>query len=169
MADIAEAVQKLTKACDDAFEANKSSCSNAVWDVIKAVHDPGQQYRQANQLVDWMTTSWSEVGLDDGYLAANQGAVVVGGKKEPGNGHVIVIYPGEKIMNGGYQYYWKKGKKYMTMTGTAYYPRSLSTSIATSPWPGAVSCGDKTVWDPWANDTKFELVKFFTPKWPLEA
>ena len=168
MADIAEAVRKLTKACDEAFEANKSSCSNAVWDVIKAVHDPAQQYRQANQLVDWMTTNWSEVGLEDGYLAANQGAVVVGGKKkESGHGHVIVIYPGDKILNGGYQYYWETGKKIMTMARTARYPRSLSTSIATSPWPGAVSCGDKTVWDPWPKE--FALVQFFTPKWPLEA
>ena len=168
MADIAKAVQDLAKACDDAYAANQSSCSNAAWDVIKAVHDPQQEFRQANQLVDWMTTNWSEVDLEDGYLAANQGVVVVGGKKESGHGHVIVIYPGDKILNGGYQYYYAKEKKYLTMPRKTSYPRCLSTSISTTPWPGAKSCGDKTVWDPWAKDEKFALVKFFTPKWPLE-
>jgi len=105
------------------------------------------------------------VTLDDGYAAANAGAVVVGGKKETGHGHVILIYPGDKIMNGGYQYFWAKGKKYLTLPGKALYPRCLSTSLGS--WPGALSCGDKTVWDPWGNDEKFKLVSFWTPKWPL--
>jgi hypothetical protein len=167
MADTAAAVAELKKACDAAYAANQTSCSNAVWDVIKAVHDPKQEYRQANALVDWMTITWSTVTLDDGFLAANQGAVVVGGKKETTNGHVILIYPGAKILNGGYQYYWAAGKKTMTMPRKDSYPPCLSTSMGA--WPGAKSSGDKTVWDPWANDAKFELVSFFTPKWPLPA
>jgi hypothetical protein len=39
------------------------------------------------------------------------------------------------------------------------YPPAMSTSLGS--WPGAMSRGDKTVWDPWANDTKFESVKFW--------
>jgi hypothetical protein len=165
MADTAAAVKKLTDACDAAYSANAASCSNAVWDVIKAVYDPKQEYRQANALVDWMTINWSEVTVEDGYSAANQGAIVVGGKKETTHGHVILIYPGTKILNGGYQYYWAAGKKYLTMPRKTLYPRCLSTSQGS--WPGAMSDGDKTVWDPWANDDKFDLVSFFTPKWPL--
>jgi hypothetical protein len=165
MADNATAVEKLTKACDTAYESNLTSCSNAVWDVIKAVHDPKQEYKQANQLIDWMTINWSSVTLDDGFSAANLGAVVVGGKKETTNGHVIIIYPGPRILNGGYQYFWKAGKKYLMMPRKTQYPACLSTSMGS--WPGALSCGEKTVWDPWANDAKFKEVEFFTPKWPL--
>jgi len=158
-------VKQLSVACDAAYEANKTSCSHAVWSVIKAVHDPNQVYRQANTLIDWLTVTWSEVTLEDGFAAANRGAVVVGGKKETTNGHVIAIYPGAKILNGGYQYLWKKENKYLTMPRKTLYPACLSTSIGS--WPGAMSCGDKTVWDPWANDAKFALVSFWTPKWPL--
>lgn len=164
MADQA-AVKKLMDACDAAYDANKNSCSHAVWSVIKAVHDEQQIYRQANALIDWMAANWSEVNLDDGFSAANLGAVVVGGKKEATNGHVIVIYPGVKIYNGGYQYFWKAGNKNLMMPRKTLYPACLSTSIGS--WPGAMSCGDKTVWDPWANDDKFKLVGFWTPKWPL--
>ena len=165
MTDVLDATKKLESACDAAYEAQKESCSHAVWEVIKAVHDSGQTYRQANELIEWMTINWVEVTLDAGFTAANSGAVVVGGKKESSHGHVIVVYPGDKILNGGYQYFWKKGNKYMMLTGKALYPRCLSTSIGS--WPGAMSCGDKTVWDPWGNDDKFALVRFWTPKYPL--
>ena len=101
------------------------------------------------------------------FSAANLGAVVVGGKKEPTHGHVILVYPGARIFNGGYQYYWKKEEKYLMMPRRTLYPPALSTSIGS--WPGAMSNGDKTVWDPWANDSKFKLVEFFTPKWPLAS
>jgi len=160
------AATALAKACDAAFAANKQSCSHAVWHVIKSIHDPQQKYLQANALIDWMTTAWSEVSLDDGFSAANLGAVVVGGKKEVSNGHVIVIYPGDKILNGGYQVYSATSKKYFMMPRKTLYPRSMSTSLGA--WPGALSCGDKTVWDPWGRDAAFKKeVRFWTPKWPL--
>jgi hypothetical protein len=160
-----EKVKKLSDACHAAFKANKTSCSHAVWDVIKAVHDDKHTYRQANELVDWMKTNWTSVTLDSALQAANSGAVVVGGKKEDSNGHVVVVFPGDKIKNGGYQYLWKKKNKYLILEGKGLYPRCLSTSQGS--WPGALSDGDKTVWDPWANDEKFKLVGFWTPKWPL--
>jgi hypothetical protein len=155
-------VTKLRQACDAAYAANKTSCSNAVTAVVQAVHDPQYVHRQANLLIDWMTTTWREISLEDGFAAANKGVVVVGGKKESTNGHVIVIYPGIKIFNGGYEYFWAKGNKMLTLQGKTTYPRCMSTSMGS--WPGALSCGDKTVWDPWANDDKFALVKFWTPK-----
>src|SRR5688572_9520071 len=107
-----ERVKKLQDACDAAYTAHKTSCSHAVTAIIHALHDPKYTHQQANPLVDWLRVNWSEVSLEDGFSAANLGAVVVGGKKEDAtNGHVIVIYPGDKIYNGGYQYYWKAGKK----------------------------------------------------------
>ena len=162
MAADTSAVAKLEKACDAAYDARPTSCSHAVWDVIKAVHDADQVYKQANELVDWMTVNWQEVSIDDAFTKANAGVVVVGGKKETTNGHVIVVYPGEKILNGGYQYFWKAGNKFMMLNGTTFYPRCLSTSMGS--WPGAKSCGEKTVWDPWGKDETFKLVKFWTPK-----
>jgi hypothetical protein len=161
----ATAVEKLKGACDAAYAAYKQSCSHSVWEVIKSIHDPDQKYLQANALIDSLVTRWSEVTIDDGFSAANRGAVVVGGKKETSHGHVMVIYPGDKILNGGYQYYWVEGKKNLMMARKTRYPRCMSTSIGS--WPGALSCGEKTVWDPWGNDAKFQLVRFWTPKWPL--
>jgi hypothetical protein len=32
-----------------------------------------------------------------------------------------------------------------------------------SNWPGTLSKGDKTVWDPWADNKKFAQVEFWTP------
>jgi hypothetical protein len=154
-----DSVKALEAACDSAYDANKTSCSHAVMSVIHAVLDAGMGHRDANGLIDHWTTNWTEVNLDDGFYLANLGHVVVGGKKEPGHGHVIVIYPGDKILNGGYQYYWEKGKKLLTLKGTTRYPRCMSTSIGS--WPGSLSRGDKTVWDPWANDTKFGEVRFW--------
>ena len=166
MAMTAAALQ-LKAACDAAYDANLKSCSNAVWDVIKAIWKKDEPFRAANQLIKEMTTNWSEVDIEHGYSLANLGKVVVGGKTATPNGHVVVIYPGSKILNGGYQYYWAKGKKYLTLTGTDLYPRALSTSISfgrANAWPGTMSKGDKTVWDPWGSDDAFEDVSFWTPK-----
>jgi hypothetical protein len=155
------AVARLQNACDAAYEAHPNSCSHAVWYILRQIHAPNEPYRQANDLISHMTAHWREVDLERGFALANEGRAVVGGKKETGNGHVIAIYPGEKIHNGGYQYFWKKGNRYMMMPRRTLYPRALSTSIGS--WPGAMSRGDKTVWDPWANDANFANVRFWTP------
>jgi hypothetical protein len=159
----AEEVEKLAKACKAAYKEATNSCSHAVWHVLKAMLDPKEPYRQANELVDWMNKSpaWGLVDLEKGFALANEGKVVVGGKKETGHGHVIVIYPGDKKLNGGYVYYYKAGNKNLTMEGKTMYPRCLSTSNGS--WPGAKSDGDKTVWDPWGKDAKFNLVRFWSP------
>lgn len=153
----------LKKACDDAYLAGTGSCSNAVWEVIKAMINPAEPYRMANPLIDYMATNWKLVELEDGYNLANKGVVVVGGAKvENGNGHVIVIYPGAKKLNGGYMYHYKKADKDLILQGTKLYPLCLSTSMGK--WPGANSSGDKTVWDPWGSDSGFAAVRFYTPK-----
>ena len=163
MNDTNEAVAKLKEACDTSYMNNKSSCSNAVWDLIKALVNPGEKYKQANDFLDYWNDNWKSVDLEEGFRLANQGVVVVGGLQVPGgHGHVIAIYPGSKIPNGGYQYFYKKANKYLTMPSTGNYPRAMSTSLG-STWPGTMSDGDKTVWDPWADDKKFALVEFWAP------
>jgi hypothetical protein len=163
MAEPNDAAKALKKACDGAYDNNLSSCSHAAWSVLKAILNPKEPYRVANDLVDHMATSWLPVTLDKGHELANKGIVVVGGTKAPkGSGHVVVIYPGDKIPNGGYSFYWATEKKRITLRSTGQYPRALSTSSGT--WPGSKSRGDKTVWDPWGKDESFKAVKFYTPK-----
>src|ERR1700689_3791638 len=163
MTDSADAVKKLKEVWDWAYENNMNSCSNAVWDLIKALVNPGEKYQQANDLIDYWDDNWKSVSLEDGFKLANQGVVGVGGLQVPGgNGHVIAIYPGTKIPNGGYQYFYKKGNKYLVLPTSGMYPRALSTSMSRK-WPGTLSKGDKTVWDPWADNDKFEQVEFWAP------
>jgi hypothetical protein len=163
MSETDDAVAKLKDACDRAYTNNKSSCSNAVWDLIRALVSPKEEYKQANDFIDYWNNNWKSVDLEEGFKLANQGMVVVGGLQVPGgHGHVIAIYPGTKIPNGGYQYFYKKGNKYLTLPSSGNYPRAMSTSLGNT-WPGTMSKGDKTVWDPWADDKKFQQVEFWSP------
>ncbi|PYX86981.1 MAG: hypothetical protein DMG68_13330, partial [Acidobacteria bacterium] len=120
-----------------------------------------------NTLIDYLLANWKTVTMDEGVDLANKGVVVVGGKKASGHGHVVIIYPGPKKPCGGYQYWYKPAKKYLFLTPKGSYALALSTSIAAHSsldWPGTLSCGDKTVWDPWGRDDEFAGVKFWTPK-----
>jgi hypothetical protein len=160
-------VAALKTACDKAYDANPTSCSNAVWDVVKAVENQNEPFRSANDLIDHMEAQWKRVTMDDGYTLANKGTVVVGGKKQTGHGHVVVIYPGQKKPAGGYNYWYKPQKKYLYLNPKGSYPLAMSTSIgarSSLDWPGALSRGDKTVWDPWGKDDAFADVLFWTPK-----
>jgi len=161
VSELGAAAETLKKACETAYDNNAASCSNSVWDVLKAIVNKKEPYRQANTLIDYVTVNWTEVTLDKGYELANLGVVVVGGAKASPNGHVIVVYPGDKKGNGGYSYFWKKGNKTLILPATGIYPRCMSTSQGS--WPGAMSRGDKTVWDPWGSDDAFDDVKFWTP------
>jgi hypothetical protein len=163
-------VEALQRACEDAFNKPEaaSSCSHAVWYVIRALINPDEPFRKANQLIDHMTSAWTEVPLNAGWKLANQGVVVVGGKPGPSNGHVIVIYPGDKISSGGYniQTTDKRTKKKITMKMPSHgdYPRCMSRSMGS--WPGGTSNGTLTVFDPWGNDEVFATVKYWTMNKP---
>jgi len=158
-----DAVSKLKAAADAAYDKNPDSCSNAVWDVLRAVVDTKTPYRTANVLVDYMAANWQEVSVDKAAELASQGVVVVGGKKETTNGHVIVVYPDLAQNSGGYPVPAKDGKT-RAQRSHGKFPPAMSTSI-NKRWPGAMSrAGEKTVWDPWGDDAQFALVKFWTPK-----
>jgi hypothetical protein len=163
MPDPVDAVKRLKDACDRAYDKWPNSCSDAVWNIIKELVSPGAEQIPANDSVDYWNVNWQSVSLEDGYNLANKGVLVVGGAKVlNGHGHVIAIYPGPKKANGGYQYFYKKANKYLTLPGSGMYPRALSTSMSRA-WPGAMSKGDKTVWDPWGSDKAFEDVEFWAP------
>ena len=153
----------LKATCDQAYEKNPKSCSHSVWAVIKGCANASEPYREANSLVDHMASAWKEVTLDEAYTLANKGVVVVGGCKAEPNGHVVVVYPGPKDDTGGYEAWSKKENKMIKIGARkTKYPPCMSTSKGS--WPGAMSKGDKTVWDPWGTDAAFAKVKFWTPK-----
>jgi hypothetical protein len=164
----AKKADDLKKACDEAYDYGPAakSCSHAVWYVVQKLVNSKEPLRTANDLIDYMTFSndWREVNVDDAWKLANEGKVVVGGKKDDPNGHVIVIYPGTKIGGGGYKYNYTNKmtakKEQLVMRSHGMLPRCLSRSMGQ--WPGAVSKGDKTVFDPWGNDAAFKQVKFWT-------
>ena len=155
-----EKAQKLKRACDEAYAKYGSSCSHAVWSVISQ-YDPSQQYRQANQLIDYLETSpkWQPIAVNQLSGLASQGILVVGGLKKPsGNGHIVVVYPGPEMPNGGY-YTTRSSGKIQKVSSTGSYATVMSTSMGH--WPGAKSHGDKTAWDPWGNDADFKKVRFW--------
>ncbi|GFO60220.1 hypothetical protein GMST_25450 [Geomonas silvestris] len=150
---------KLRAACQAAFQKYPDSCSTAVWHVIRQ-YRPSQPYLMANDLLDALGSSpdWQEVPLNHVSTVANEGGVVVGGLKEPGHGHVAVVYPGEEKLNGGFTYISKKTGKPVEAAATGTYPLAMSTTMGA--WPGAKSNGDKTVRDPWPAE-KFKAVQFW--------
>lgn len=107
-------------------------------------------------------TAWAPLLGEEGKITCRAGTVVVGGLKGTPNGRVLVVYRGDKMESGGYDYFYAKLKKTLKMRSHGKYPPCMSTSMGS--WPGAKSKGDKTVWDPWANDAVFGKVKFWTPK-----
>jgi hypothetical protein len=131
---------QLKQVADEAYEKYPGSCSHAVWHVIKR-YIPDQEYRTANSLVAFLKADkrWRETPVS-----------------QP-NGHVIVVYPGAAKPAGGYAY--TSGGKSQTMRARGMYPLAMSTSLGG--WAGAKSKGDKTIWDPWANDGKFAEVVFW--------
>ena len=166
--DNKQKVHALQRACEDGFNdpSASKSCSHAVWVVLRKMKDPNEEYRQANQLIEHMSSNWKEVTLEDGWKLANQGVVVVGGLKDTNNGHVVVIYPGDKIASGGYQIPFEdpitKKKGTIKMRSHGDYPRCMSRSMGS--WPGGVSNGSRTVFDAFGSDKKFAKVKYWTPK-----
>jgi hypothetical protein len=149
---------QLKARADEAYEKHPGSCSHSVWHVIQ-LYKADQAWINANGLVDQLAGSsdWEAVDVQQAGDLARAGALVVGGKKESGNGHVIVVYPGPDQAAGGYSY--TRNGQAQTLRTRGSYPPAMSTSLGS--WPGAMSRGDKTVWDPWANDAKFAQVKFW--------
>lgn len=160
------AVATLQAACHAAYRAHPGSCSNAVHEIITHLVDPDFVYQPANAMIDTLRGTWTTVdGAAAGALAA-KGEVVVGGRKDSPNGHVIIVYPGPSRPRGGYSAVDRTGCEY-TLASKGCYPLAMSTSLGG--WPGAMSDGDKTVWDPWGSDATFASVGFWYKPPPASA
>ncbi|MCW8306066.1 hypothetical protein AruPA_03365 [Acidiphilium sp. PA] len=154
----ASAVELLCEVAQQAYLHNPGNCSGAVHDVIRKLVNPAAPYRLANALMGYLANpanGWSKVrDYAEASALADRGVVVVGGLAEPGgHGHVIVVLPGRWRPSGGY----KVDGRLMPSHGM--FPPAMSTSLG--PWPGAVSDGDKTVFDPWDNVQVFKHVTFW--------
>jgi len=153
-----DAAKTLADACHAAYKKYPNSCSHSVWHVITSLADKDKKYQVANDLVDTLAKTWTEVDLATAAKLANAGEVVVGGQKAKGNGHVIIVFPGVSKPRGGYSAKDSAGKSF-NVRSAGLYPLAMSTSIGS--WAGAMSDGDKTVWDPWGTDKGFAGVKFW--------
>ena len=164
------AAATLKAACHAAYRAHPGSCSNAVHEIVSHLVDPGFVCQPANAMIDALRRTWTAIDADTAGALAARGEVVVGGRKGSPNGHVIIVYPGAPKPRGGYAAVGRDGSEHMLpLEGS--YPLAMSTSLGK--WPGAMSDGDKTVWDPWGSDAAFAGVGFWhkptAPSAPAEA
>jgi hypothetical protein len=153
-----QAVAKLERVAGEAYIKYPKSCSHSVWYVIKQFL-PDQPYMVANALIPALIQDkrWKETPLSEVAERASRGELIVGGATQDGNGHVVVALPGAEKFNGGFDI--TVGGKQIRARATGLYPLAMSTSIGS--WPGAMSNGDKTVFDAWGKDAAFNKVKFW--------
>jgi hypothetical protein len=121
--------------------------------------DPSQDPPRllANDLISFISNpvhGWREVHpTQEAQDLANQGVVVVGGVTEPaGQGHVLVVMPGDMQRSGGFF----DGVNEIPPGGL--FPLALSTS--STGYVGAMSKGDKTVRDAFTR-VDWKRVKFW--------
>jgi len=105
----------------------------------------------ANALIDYMAANWTVVTKDQAQAYADQGRFVVAGKKDTPHGHIVVVLPGGPVESGGYVS--DRGRsRGQTLPSKGKYPRACSMSSSTHPWPGAISQGEYSTFDPWYSD-----------------
>ncbi len=157
------ATTPLNAACDLAHLKAQGNCSGAVKIIAKEMGVTLPDY-DANHLIDFFNdpkNGWVSVSEQDAQDAADSDRLVVAGKKATQNGHVVVVMPGRMKSSGGYNYTDKKTGKIMTAADHGRFPRSCSTAMGG--WPGAISKGEKTVFDSWGSAKGYEGVKYWTP------
>lgn len=152
-------VEKLKSAADEAYRLYPNSCSHAVWHVLKQ-YTPDKKYVTANVMLAYLECDprWIRAQVHELEKYANEGVLIIGGLAETPNGHVVVVYPGKSKMAGGYPF--THAGKVQIVGAKGPYALAMSTSMSSS-WPGTMSKGDKTVWDPWGSDRKFSKVRFW--------
>src|ERR1700743_1457403 len=120
--------KNLNNICVLAYAKNIGNCSGAVRMIAREM---GYELPvvPANQLIDYFenpVNKWRVINETEAQTAADANKLVVAGKKENPNGHVVVVMPGGKIFNGGYSYTDKFGKA-QKAASDGLYPRSCST------------------------------------------
>jgi hypothetical protein len=153
---------QLKSACSAGRSSFPADCSGAVKSIAAQIGYALPQLN-ANQLVDYFNepkNGWAAVDETRAQALADTGSLVIAGKKGSPNGHVVVVYPGGKKASGGYAYTDKKTGKSAIAGDHGQYPRACSSSLGG--WPGAVSDGDKTVFDSWGSVAGYAGVKYWS-------
>lgn len=156
---MAEATTKnLRGICEEAYKLFPTNCSGAVKEVASRMGYPLPNL-DANALIDYVQRAgWEEVDERRAQTFADSNRLVIAGKKEVGNGHVVIVLPGGMARSGGYNYVDKKDGKTKTAAYHGVNPRSCSTSQ--SGWPGAMSKGDRSVRDAWSAEA-YKSVRYW--------
>lgn len=112
----ASTADRIKQSCNRLLQipTNAADCSGFAKSVAQeyAVSLTGQ----ANDIVGQLTAAngWTELGSDAGAgqrasFAAARGELVIGARKEAGNGHVVVVVEGGPLAHGKYPFaYWGK-------------------------------------------------------------
>jgi hypothetical protein len=152
----------------EAYKLYPTNCSGSVYWVIINLVDPAMPALQANQMLEYFANpknGWQQVAdFHTASTLANNGKVVVAGKAEAVHGHVIIVLPGPWKPAGGYAAINRDGQPFTTRR-FGLFPPAMSTAWSTpgtKPWAGAMSNGDKTIYDPWSDPTEFKAVTFWT-------
>jgi hypothetical protein len=150
----------LNSICASAYAKNTGNCSGAVRMIAREM---GYELPvlSANALIDYLNNlknKWQAITENEAQAAADRNKLVIAGKKATPNGHVVVVMPGGKIASGGYNYTDKFGKL-QKAANHGSFPRACSTSLGN--WPGAISKGEKTVFDSWGNLDSYKGVKYW--------
>lgn len=153
---------QLKSACTAGRTKFPADCSGAVKHIAFQLGSALPSLN-ANQLVDYFNEAkngWTVVDETRAQTLADAGNLVIAGKRDSPNGHLVVVYPGGKKASGGYAYTDKKSGKSMMAANHGQYPRACSSSLGG--WPGAVSEGDKTVFDSWGSATNYVGVRYWS-------
>lgn len=246
----------LKQICSRAVALYPGNCSGAVKFIAREMGYAVPEV-QANGLIDFFDSpqnNWSVVNEMEAQKAADSGRLVIGGKRDQPNGHVVAVVSGGEVPSGGYSFKFPRFTQQMvkdlrdilteisranpppnqalvgkaltlqneldgvstapgqkavrdayrflskdlagvgvllsqpTMTKVrsivdglkdvtnfvsyavptkGSYPRSCSTSIGHYPWdpwpawPGAISNGEKSVFDAWGSESNYLGVKYW--------
>ncbi len=160
-ADVPMTQAKMEQICEDVHTHFPDNCSGGVKYFAQQypIDTTDFEDKNANGLVDYFDANWKSVDTEaEAQKLADSGRFVVAGRKDTPNGHVIVILPGGMKDSGGYEFTDRNGKT-QTAQNKGKYPRACST--ASGHWPGAKSKGEKSAFDPWGSQTKYQEVDYW--------
>jgi hypothetical protein len=134
----------LTQAAENAVASVKmdygctsSQCNRGVSKAFEEVTESKElNGKTANQIVDYMESSndFEPVEVDEVQNLADDGTVVIAGKKEDKNGHVALAVPGEKVNSTSW------GGDVPVVMDTGYKKRTSKQGINYS-WSASSSSG----------------------------
>lgn len=106
---LSERAKKITRLCKEAREKympepdGTTYCNLAVNYIAKGLSYDDLSGMLANKMIQFIETSadWAEVKPEDAKRLADDGNLVVAGRRNKPHGHVAVVYPGAALVPSG--------------------------------------------------------------------